>query len=493
MIKKILLTALIMNFYWESSFSQIGSNYCSQLTTAQINKYDSTLLAFKEYMLSQGVTLRSSSTEIKYFLLNYVIIEKNGSTGGVDRNRVDFFTNILNDYFINSNIQFVNCVDPTRIANTTLYDLNMDNDDGLLNPYRLKNKLNIIFIDQILSSGGHNISGYASYGVVIEKTEDEFLLLHEMGHVFGLAHTFGGSPYGNVKTDELVNRNPSNCENTGDRLCSTPADPYPRGQFTQTISELISGHCSYTTNETDAEGQVYAPDVTNIMSYSICKSRFTSEQYALMEFNAINSSNVYYEEERNNQMHTIAPTSLSSSYTISNNVFPEGTSYSTSTAVGLSPVYEARNTIANNSNIEYYNILPIKFLPGFKVESGCHFATKLGCDGVSLTKWTESIEFWRTKTESFDSNRAGIISTISIEEPIISLYPNPASDMVNVEIENLEGNATIAMYSFSGALIYTKIITDSKTAIDMSGYEAGIYMVTITTDTQHKSIKVVKQ
>jgi Secretion system C-terminal sorting domain len=93
----------------------------------------------------------------------------------------------------------------------------------------------------------------------------------------------------------------------------------------------------------------------------------------------------------------------------------------------------------------------------------------------------------------FDSNRAGIISTISIEEPIISLYPNPASDMVNVEIENLEGNATIAMYSFSGALIYTKIITDSKTAIDMSGYEAGIYMVTITTDTQHKSIKVVKQ
>ena len=101
---------------------------------------------------------------------------------------------------------------------------------------------------------------------------------HNINHEFG--HHFNSCTHGDSNepesTDELVNG--SNCSTAGDRVCDTPADPLING------SNVSSVNCMYTGNATDAMGQFYDPDTSNIMSYSpnTCTDSISIEQYARM-------------------------------------------------------------------------------------------------------------------------------------------------------------------------------------------------------------------
>lgn len=60
----------------------------------------------------------------------------------------------------------------------------------------------------------------------------------------------------------------------------------------------------------------------------------------------------------------------------------------------------------------------------------------------------------------------------------IEIFPNPADDIINIEIENYN-NTTIEIYSFSGKLIYSKEVSERIETIDISGYAKGIYLVKV--------------
>lgn len=109
------------------------------------------------------------------------------------------------------------------------------------------------------------------------------ILAHELGHFFGLIHTFGGSLWGQL-TSELVDG--SNCETSGDWICDTPADPYPHG--------FTVNSCQYTGTVVDANGDLYTPDTENIMSYYPfpCTNHFTVGQDDRM--NAIAQTERHY-------------------------------------------------------------------------------------------------------------------------------------------------------------------------------------------------------
>ncbi len=89
---------------------------------------------------------------------------------------------------------------------------------------------------------------------------------HEIGHYFDLFHTHE-TAFG----DEFVDG--SNCEDAGDLLCDTEADP------TLTIGTVDSTTCAYTGEETDGQGDPYAPDTHQFLSYSRkhCRDRFSVE------------------------------------------------------------------------------------------------------------------------------------------------------------------------------------------------------------------------
>ena len=104
------------------------------------------------------------------------------------------------------------------------------------------------------------------------------IMTHEMGHFFGLFHTFADQG----RTEELVTRGVgANCDEIGgggDYLCDTPADP-----------QACRAGCGIVCNPNlkDANGASYMPDYQNYMSYHAlqCWSRFSVQQQNKMNLN----------------------------------------------------------------------------------------------------------------------------------------------------------------------------------------------------------------
>lgn len=140
--------------------------------------------------------------------------------------------------------------------------------------YNAKNRINVYFVRSVTTG-----SGFAGLGKITEMNENglvigaigEKTLSHEMGHYFGLEHTFEDK-----HGEELVDG--SNCLTAGDSICDTPADP----------NGTVDLACKFISMEKDANGQYYVPLVNNIMSYypatCICNPGFTREQYKKMAY-----------------------------------------------------------------------------------------------------------------------------------------------------------------------------------------------------------------
>jgi hypothetical protein len=104
---------------------------------------------------------------------------------------------------------------------------------------------------------------------------------HEMGHYFGLSHTFLGGQINqfvippNTTNTDLIGI----CSVTGDFLCDTPAD------LSDTEISFASDCVTFTcgSNCLDPLGVPYAPDPTLLMSYhGDCRNRFSNGQRVVM-------------------------------------------------------------------------------------------------------------------------------------------------------------------------------------------------------------------
>ncbi|MGX9987203.1 T9SS type A sorting domain-containing protein [Soonwooa purpurea] len=82
------------------------------------------------------------------------------------------------------------------------------------------------------------------------------------------------------------------------------------------------------------------------------------------------------------------------------------------------------------------------------------------------------------------------LGTNASQKPnIISIYPNPAKDIVN--IANTKNTSKIEIYNMTGQKILTS--ESAKTSIDVSQFPKGNYIVTITADGKTTSHKLVKE
>lgn len=70
-------------------------------------------------------------------------------------------------------------------------------------------------------------------------------------------------------------------------------------------------------------------------------------------------------------------------------------------------------------------------------------------------------------------------------------YPNPVSNILNIEYTGELSNVTV--YNLLGAQVFTKKVTATSTQIDMSGLNAGTYLVKVEANDVAKTIKVIKQ
>lgn len=73
----------------------------------------------------------------------------------------------------------------------------------------------------------------------------------------------------------------------------------------------------------------------------------------------------------------------------------------------------------------------------------------------------------------------------------ISVYPNPTSGIMNIQLQNATG-ADVLVYNVFGQLVLTQKLTGSSVQVDLSAYEAGIYYITVRTAVDSKVIKAIK-
>ena len=216
----------------------------------------------------------------------HIVTDANGVTS-ITLDEILDEINEANTFLATSFLEINICDEVNYIANNLLYNFDID-DQQTLYANNQADILNIYFVESIAFGGG-NACGYTYvppvpnssqyYDVIVMDNQCtnnpvSTTLIHEFGHHFALEHTHGLS--NSELTDELVNG--SNCTTAGDRLCDTPADPQLNS------SNVSSVNCMYTGTATDALGQQFDPDTSNIMSYSpnTCTDFISQQQYARM-------------------------------------------------------------------------------------------------------------------------------------------------------------------------------------------------------------------
>lgn len=129
------------------------------------------------------------------------------------------------------------------------------------------NTIDVVLVENIVLPAG--AAGYAStmgHIVMNKNALSGITPIHEMGHLFGLPHTF--------EPGEMVRR--TNCYTSGDGFCDTEADPHPDG-------EVTGAPCGFQPGPKDANNDYYTPPLDNYMTYfKPCRCRFTQEQYNFM-------------------------------------------------------------------------------------------------------------------------------------------------------------------------------------------------------------------
>lgn len=158
--------------------------------------------------------------------------------------------------------------------------------------YHVNNRINIYYVTSVSdeAAGLADLGAICvmdSLGIRVEKKSvfNNRTLVHEMGHYFGLKHTWYFDEANSSKSIELVDG--SNCLISGDGICDTPADPFVLsdiGNLDKYISLKDPTKCKFIYSDKpgalDVKGKYYNPLVGNIMSYypGTCDCGFTDGQ-----------------------------------------------------------------------------------------------------------------------------------------------------------------------------------------------------------------------
>ena len=118
---------------------------------------------------------------------------------------------------------------------------------------------------------GMSTQGFAGFGYgAAVASIDPGVLVHELGHVFGLLHTHACRP-----------GSPDDCARSGDGVCDTPLDPGP-DWYPLVCPGSRRETCGPACGDVACSGGAQ-PDRANHMGYfRACRNRFTPEQRDLM-------------------------------------------------------------------------------------------------------------------------------------------------------------------------------------------------------------------
>lgn len=261
--------AVCAMLFFTKSFSQVS---CGTIATkAQMKAY---LQALPEDSASQrGLFFPVNCLGKKLSITVYIIRDSLGFDG-ISQANIQSAVQVMNNDFAPMCMSFEIC----RFVYVNNYNYNrfdfFKHENEVYNLYYTPNTINMYFVSNLTGPTGTHVCGYAHFPggrdmIFVEKgcESDGKTLSHEMGHFFGLFHTFE-----TANGVELING--SNCLTAGDLICDTPADP----------GGTNGTDCQPQPYVHDNSGNWYVPQVGNIMSYYTpgCKCGFTTQQFNRM-------------------------------------------------------------------------------------------------------------------------------------------------------------------------------------------------------------------
>lgn len=201
----------------------------------------------------------------------YVHVVRSSNGDGLSKTIASDIVTSLNKYYSGTHVSFT-LLGSDYIDNNTYYLMTSSKEDA---EALFKNNSRDDAIEiYVISNGAYLNAAGSAQGIpstayyVNNEYYKESTLAHEMGHCLGLWHTHHGTYHeDDTGIPEFVNG--TNSAWAGDYIVDTPADP-----------NKWSGGKYAGGDLTDANGDKYNPDPTNLMSYNmkVYRTKFTTNQ-----------------------------------------------------------------------------------------------------------------------------------------------------------------------------------------------------------------------
>lgn len=272
----VMMTAGVCTAYGQTD--NLNSLGCATVTTAQEIQ--------EVYDFVQGPLPSQKTTAVVDTIpLTIQIVGRDNGTGYYKLDNLFPVICQLNERFAPVGFYFSIKWPVLYIDNSIYYEHDFNGGYQMMQQHNVSGTVNVYFVLDPAGACGYYSPGAGAVAIRNScSNTNSTTLTHELGHFFGLPHTFYGWENGNTPSNpEKVTRVAgSNCTNAGDGFCDTDAD-YLGDRW----------NCPYTGFKLDANGDEYHPDSSIYMSYSTdaCMSRFTNMQAARMQNRLVTNYN----------------------------------------------------------------------------------------------------------------------------------------------------------------------------------------------------------
>ncbi len=155
--------------------------------------------------------------------------------------------------------------------------------------------------------------------------------------------------------------------------------------------------------------------------------------------------------------------------------------------------YDTLNFISKIRTIDW-DWKVITTAPGaWPVKDTMVFFTKVS-NRINKIKFTEYYAATDRQIVVFNKTSYDALNTNNVlaNNNNVTVYPNPASDKLNIEFEEATKNVSFSIADLSGKTIISSSLINSS-SIDISGLNIGMYLLNVATDNGTKTVKFIKQ
>lgn len=150
---------------------------------------------------------------------------------------------------------------------------------------------------------------------------------------------------------------------------------------------------------------------------------------------------------------------------------------------GIIYIYRAGNTII--------------LKPGFNANAGSNFHAYIeecadNFDNRQKKKSNSKSNNYM-ENEPISKTKETKISTDSLLMNKIQIYPNPASNSINIEISEISETTMMYIFNSKGQMVFSKNLENNVSEFDLSFFNSGMYFINIVTNKSNDFFKIIKK